>query len=346
MRLSVPHSGFASKTKRLALGLRPNSCSTLIPQTREHFQRFPKWCQRVRVGWLDASRNHARALQSRLRSELTRFSASLIIRAGIAYFPSSTNPLAASRAWRKNRQARWAASENTPKFDSFGVPLRFWARVMLKHSLMNQSPKSQPRSLILIVEDDPTAGKFVLHQLESEGFDVMLVTTVESACAILEEGGIAALLLDWHLGEGVQLDGKSTTGRKVLETARRVDSLMGIIVMSGFGVINVGDEAMQSGADYFMAKPIEMRPLISMITRWVKRHERASRLLNVHSEDGVISLLDLKTLYIREVVGLLDGNISKAAQKLGIHRQTISSLLGSSDALEEKQILNENPQGN
>jgi ActR/RegA family two-component response regulator len=204
---------------------------------------------------------------------------------------------------------------------------------------MNQSPKSQHRSLILIVEDDPTAGKFFLHQLESEGFDVMLVTTVESACTILEGGGIAALLLDWHLGEGIQFEGKSTTGRKVLETARSVDPLMGIIVMSGFGVINVGDEAMQSGADYFMAKPFEMRVLISMIARWVKRHERASGLLNVHSENGVIPLLDLKTLYIREVVELLDGNITKAAQKLGIHRQTISSLLGSSDAFEEKQTF-------
>lgn len=165
---------------------------------------------------------------------------------------------------------------------------------------------------------------------------MLLVSTVESACTVLEGGGIAVLLLDWHLGEGVQFEGKSTTGRKVLETARRVEPLMGIIVMSGFGVINVGDEAMQSGADYFMAKPIEMPVLISMIARWVKRHEQASRLLNVLSENDIISLLDLKTLYIREVVGFLGGNISKAAQKLGIHRQTISSLLGSSDASEEK----------
>jgi uncharacterized protein YdeI (YjbR/CyaY-like superfamily) len=37
------------------------------PQTWKNFQRFPKWYQRVRVGWLDASRNHAGAFQSRLR---------------------------------------------------------------------------------------------------------------------------------------------------------------------------------------------------------------------------------------------------------------------------------------
>lgn len=37
------------------------------PQTWKNFQRFPKWYQRVRVGWLDASRNHAGVFQSRLR---------------------------------------------------------------------------------------------------------------------------------------------------------------------------------------------------------------------------------------------------------------------------------------
>jgi len=37
------------------------------PQTWKNFQAFPKWYQRVRVGWLDASRNHAGVFQSRLR---------------------------------------------------------------------------------------------------------------------------------------------------------------------------------------------------------------------------------------------------------------------------------------
>ena len=37
------------------------------PQTWKNFQRFPKWYQRVRVGWLDASRNHSGVFRSRLR---------------------------------------------------------------------------------------------------------------------------------------------------------------------------------------------------------------------------------------------------------------------------------------
>jgi uncharacterized protein YdeI (YjbR/CyaY-like superfamily) len=37
------------------------------PQTWKNFQRFPKWYQRVRVGWLDASRDRAEIFQARLR---------------------------------------------------------------------------------------------------------------------------------------------------------------------------------------------------------------------------------------------------------------------------------------
>jgi len=37
------------------------------PQTWKNFQRFPKWYQRVRVGWIDASRSHQEVFQARLR---------------------------------------------------------------------------------------------------------------------------------------------------------------------------------------------------------------------------------------------------------------------------------------
>jgi uncharacterized protein YdeI (YjbR/CyaY-like superfamily) len=37
------------------------------PVAWKNFQRFPKWYQRVRVGWLDASRQRAEIFQARLR---------------------------------------------------------------------------------------------------------------------------------------------------------------------------------------------------------------------------------------------------------------------------------------
>ncbi|HEV2804966.1 MAG TPA: YdeI/OmpD-associated family protein [Chthoniobacterales bacterium] len=37
------------------------------PQSWKNFQRFPKWYQRVRVGWLDASRHRQDIFESRLR---------------------------------------------------------------------------------------------------------------------------------------------------------------------------------------------------------------------------------------------------------------------------------------
>jgi hypothetical protein len=37
------------------------------PNVWKNFQRFPKWYQRVRVGWLDMSRERQEVFQARLR---------------------------------------------------------------------------------------------------------------------------------------------------------------------------------------------------------------------------------------------------------------------------------------
>jgi hypothetical protein len=37
------------------------------PQTWKNFQRFPKWYQRIRIGWLDMSRGREEIFQARLR---------------------------------------------------------------------------------------------------------------------------------------------------------------------------------------------------------------------------------------------------------------------------------------
>ncbi|MEY2585610.1 MAG: hypothetical protein QOD80_1636 [Verrucomicrobiota bacterium] len=49
--------------------LAPDIASALKrdPQTWKNFQRFPKWYQRVRVGWLDMSRGRQDIFESRLR---------------------------------------------------------------------------------------------------------------------------------------------------------------------------------------------------------------------------------------------------------------------------------------
>jgi uncharacterized protein YdeI (YjbR/CyaY-like superfamily) len=49
--------------------LPPDIVATLKrdPQTWKNFQRFPKWYQRVRVGWLDMSRHRPEIFESRLR---------------------------------------------------------------------------------------------------------------------------------------------------------------------------------------------------------------------------------------------------------------------------------------
>jgi DNA-binding NtrC family response regulator len=53
-------------------------------------------------------------------------------------------------------------------------------------------------------------------------------------------------------------------------------------------------------------------------------------------EEDILLLDEVKYRYIRHVVQLVGNNISLAAQKLGVHRQTISAAMASEEVEEGK----------
>jgi hypothetical protein len=56
-------------------------------------------------------------------------------------------------------------------------------------------------------------------------------------------------------------------------------------------------------------------------------------------EEDILLLDEVKYRYIRHVVQLVGNNISVAAQKLGVHRQTISAAMVT-EAVEESKAVN------
>jgi ActR/RegA family two-component response regulator len=61
------------------------------------------------------------------------------------------------------------------------------------------------------------------------------------------------------------------------------------------------------------------------------RLEAAPDVFLPQREDGILLLDEVKYRYIRHVVELVGNNISLAAQKLGVHRQTISAAMATED---------------
>jgi ActR/RegA family two-component response regulator len=101
-------------------------------------------------------------------------------------------------------------------------------------------------------------------------------------------------------------------------------------VMSGKSY-NVKMDALLADADEFLEKSLGGSALANRVKRWMARVEAAPDVLLPQSEDGILLLDEVKYRYIRHVVQLVGNNISLAAQKLGVHRQTISAAMATED---------------
>jgi len=192
---------------------------------------------------------------------------------------------------------------------------------LTRESNISLLPKTE--SLILVVEDKDSEMEFVTSSLASEGLSYITASSVATAITALEKNSqISLLLLDWGLDR---------CGAEVLRRARVLYPEMPIIVMSG-QPYDVRTDAIIGQADSFLSKPFCATVLNRQITQLLKRCELPPKKFLPERAEDIRSMTEVKELYVRHVLRLLDGNISLAAQQLGIHRQTLARFVSPKTA--------------
>lgn len=106
---------------------------------------------------------------------------------------------------------------------------------------------------ILLVEDDATARSFMAPLLHDAGYEVREADRMETASRLLERGEADIMILDVQLPDGY--------GPKLLERMSREQPSLPVIVVTGFGEIEMAVEAMKLGARDFIQKPVDMARL-------------------------------------------------------------------------------------
>ena len=110
-----------------------------------------------------------------------------------------------------------------------------------------------------------------------------------------------------------------------------------VILITAFGDISLAVEAMKRGADDFITKPWNNDGLIAKLSSAIakNRAERADRAILSDARDArereekqqAMTLDELKAAHIDAVVARCNGNLSRAAELLGINRQTLYNQL-------------------
>jgi DNA-binding NtrC family response regulator len=176
--------------------------------------------------------------------------------------------------------------------------------------------------LVLIVEDEPKLCELLRMCLTMEGVSCVTASTVQEAIAILDHKRVDLILLDWGLN-GSQLD---NSGGQVLRHSRKLDPMRPVLIMSGQD-FDVRADALMETADGFIQKPVGLAVIKSYVRQWLNRLNGTPMDLFPTNVADVKNIEEVKLLYIRRAVEILGGNVSEAAQRLGVHRHTVTRIL-------------------
>lgn len=112
---------------------------------------------------------------------------------------------------------------------------------------------------VLIVDDEENSRKFIGDLLSEKGYQVVGAATLADARKYLQQGGVDVILLDVRLPDGF--------GPNLLHETAHLSFRPPIILITGYGDIEMAVEAMHNGAHDFITKPIDFERLEQSIQR-------------------------------------------------------------------------------
>jgi sigma-B regulation protein RsbU (phosphoserine phosphatase) len=118
----------------------------------------------------------------------------------------------------------------------------------------------QPR--ILVADDQPDLIDALRLLLKREGIQIDAAGSPEAALSALEAGTFDLLLMD------LNYTGDTTSGREGIDLLARVQALdrdLPIVVMTGWGSVDIAVEAMRRGVRNFVQKPWDNSQLLSIL---------------------------------------------------------------------------------
>jgi two-component system response regulator HydG len=128
---------------------------------------------------------------------------------------------------------------------------------------------------ILVVEDDPENRAAIVRALETSGYKVAETDDAERALETISKHHTDILVTD------VQLPGMD--GMELLRNVKAASPDIQVILITGYGTIELAVEALREGAYDFIAKPVRKAALLRTVERaaekqYLERENRALRM--------------------------------------------------------------------
>lgn len=173
-------------------------------------------------------------------------------------------------------------------------------------------PRSQARLKMLVVDDDDAFREAMELEFTDRGYHVLCAPDHRTALGLAAVHQPQLAVVDLKLG-----------GERGLEVLKDlVERLPHIhaVVLTGYGSIATAIEAIKLGARHYLTKPCDIDELEASF----KKSEGDP---TISVPDQIPSLAKHEREYIEYVLAASGGNISEAARRLGLHRQSLQRKL-------------------
>ena len=161
---------------------------------------------------------------------------------------------------------------------------------------------------ILIVDDNPailTALKICLAKIFEQ---IITLTEPENILITLRQEHVDVILLDMNFSNGVN---SGQDGMIWLSAIKRRHPDIPVVLITAYADVKLAVRGLKNGAADFVTKPWDNDELIHVLKDAIDKSKEVAPLYEIERE------------HIKKVVDKCHGNMSKAADMLGITRQTL-----------------------
>jgi two-component system response regulator RegA len=168
------------------------------------------------------------------------------------------------------------------------------------------------RPSLLVVDDDEVLRERLVRAFRERGYDALGVANGDEALTLAAADPPELAIVD------LRMPGRS--GLEVVRELIALDPATLVVVLTGYGSIATAVEAIRIGAKHYLTKPADADEILRAF------HGNAGSDSS-GPEQETPSLARTEWEHIQRVLADVNGNVSEAARRLGLHRRSLQRKL-------------------
>ena len=163
---------------------------------------------------------------------------------------------------------------------------------------------------LLIADDDEIFRERLARSFRSRGFEVRAAADGLAAIEMARAQPPSMAVIDLRM--------PGASGLEVLKEFLALNPLTRVLLLTGYGSIANAVEAMKHGAAGYLPKPADANEILAALLPDEARQEESAE---------APTLARAEWEHIQRVLADCEGNVSEAARRLGLHRQSLQRKL-------------------